>query len=119
MKSKIIAVFKHFETQISGSYKNEIYMKAFSQMLMFQSYGEFPKEAEEIFNSMTITHLGASITDINIWTNKMAQVNVCKQLIPDYVPTAELILSDREREIVTEYYKYLYAKTIKNENPFS
>ena len=95
--------------------RETIYLKAFQEMLTLQSYGMWPLEAAEAFDALTKLHIGKSVDEIKELSNKLAEYNVRYKRNKTSAPNP---LSDEELKAVTEYHKYLFARTTKNEHPF-
>lgn len=90
--------------------RDNIYLKAFREMITLQTYGIWPLKAAEIFNDLTKLHIGKNCEEIHKLTEKYAYFTNRENAEP---------LTDEELKAVTEYHKYLFADFTKNENPFS
>jgi DNA polymerase I-like protein with 3'-5' exonuclease and polymerase domains len=95
--------------------RETIYLKAFQERLTLMSYGMWPLEAAEAFDELTKLHIGKSVDEIKELTEKLAEYNVRYKRHNSNVPNP---LTEEELKAVTEYHKYLFARTTKNENPF-
>lgn len=96
--------------------RDNIYLTAFREMLTLQTYGMWPLQAAEAFDELTKLHIGKSREEIKILTDKLADYNVRHLRNKHNVPHP---LTEEELKAVTEYHKYLFANTTKNEKPFS
>jgi hypothetical protein len=96
--------------------REDIYVEVFQWHLFCETFGIYTSEASEYFNELTVLHIGASVDDINNWSQKLATNNVMR--FKDKVVNVEDELTKEQMEIVTKYYKHLFAKVVINEDPF-
>ena len=95
--------------------KDKIYLKAFQEMLTLQAYALWPLGAAKAFSELTKLHIGKTSDEIEALSMKLARYNV---MIKKGVEIAQP-LTEEELVAVTEYHKYLFATTTKNETPFN
>ena len=95
--------------------KDKLYLKAFQEMLTLQEYALWPLGAAESFSELTKLHIGKTSDEIEALSMKLAKYNV---MIKNGIEFGES-LTEEELVAVTEYHKYLFATTIKIENPFN
>ena len=116
VKGSIVAYFtrnlRELKECCGRDMRDDVYLESFHTRLMMERFGLLSQEVIDLFNEMTVYHLGRSMNEFTELSNILARNGAAEA---HGLPLPLRPLTEKEREDITRYQSFLYGRVAKSE----